>query len=85
VTAARQAPPSITLGDRLRRARLDAGLDKVRLAELTGISRNSVANYESGRSRPRLPQVIAWSQATGAPLDWLLDVKSSRGRVTSAA
>jgi transcriptional regulator with XRE-family HTH domain len=63
--------PEWTLTDRLRKAREHRGLDQAQLAELIGVHRRSVVNYELGRTQPRRPQLIAWALATGVALDWL--------------
>jgi transcriptional regulator with XRE-family HTH domain len=65
------AAPEFTLTDRLRKAREHGGLDQAELAGLMGMSERSIRNYESGRSTPRRPQLIAWAFATGVALDWL--------------
>lgn len=63
--------PEWTLGDRLRRAREYAGLSRAELAELAGISRRSVLNYETGMTTPRALQLRAIAAATGVDVDWL--------------
>lgn len=64
--------PSWTIGDRLRKAREDAGFDQRELAEKIGVSRNSVSNYEVGVvPNPRPIVLNAWSMATGVPVSWL--------------
>lgn len=63
--------PRFHAGDRLRKAREVRGLGTAELAELLGVSRNTVGNYESGRVTPRRPVLIAWAMATGVPIAWL--------------
>ncbi len=63
--------PQWTLGDRLRKAREQRGLGVQDLANELGISRNSVGNYESGRTRPPRPTLIVWSMRCGVPIEWL--------------
>lgn len=64
--------PEWTLGDRLRKARLDAGYRDVQaFADLIGVSRNSVPNWESDRHRPREIALRAWALATGVDRDWI--------------
>ena len=63
--------PVWTLGDRLRKARLEAGLEQAQLAAELGIARNSVATYENGRTKPRRPVLLAWAMRTGVSLEWL--------------
>lgn len=65
--------PTWTLGDKLRKARTSAGLEQVDLANELGIARNSVANYENGRTTPRRAVLLAWALCTGVSLDWLTE------------
>src|SRR5258707_4757123 len=69
--APQEAIPRWTTGDRLRKARLEAGLDQDALARVSGIARSSVINYESNRPIPAWPILLAWSKVTGIPLEWL--------------
>ena len=65
------AIPTWTLGDRLRKARLHAGLDQAQLAAITGMSRNTVGNYEADKSTPSKLYLRAWATATGVSIEWL--------------
>jgi transcriptional regulator with XRE-family HTH domain len=64
--------PEWTLGDRLRKARVHAGLDQAVLATDIGISRNTVRNYEAEHVKPRRPVLLAWAMRTGVSLAWLM-------------
>lgn len=60
------------IGDRLRVARELAGLSQDELAQLTGISRQTISNYELGLSkRPKPPYIAAWALATNFDRGWL--------------
>jgi transcriptional regulator with XRE-family HTH domain len=63
--------PAWTRADRLRKAREHAGMQQQELADRIGISRNSVGNYEAGRTAPRRIVLNAWALATGVPMSWL--------------
>lgn len=63
--------PVWTLGDRLRKAREDAGLSQAELAALLEVSRNTIGNAELGERVPLPITMRAWSLATGVPLEWL--------------
>jgi transcriptional regulator with XRE-family HTH domain len=65
--------PQWTEGDRLRKSREAAGLSQQQLADLIGISRRSIVNYEGGKHDPSRPVVLSWALATGVPLVWLSD------------
>lgn len=72
--------PAWTQGDRLRKAREEAGLSQGALAELIGVSRATVSNAEVGvgKKGPLKVTVRAWALATGVPAEWL-----ETGRVSS--
>lgn len=64
--------PEWTVADRLRKAREATGMDAREFAEHVGISRNTVSNYENGKTtRINRPMLAAWSMATGVPIQWL--------------
>jgi transcriptional regulator with XRE-family HTH domain len=47
-------------------------MGQVELAQITGLSRQTVSNYERGIVTPRRSGVTLWALATGVPLGWLL-------------
>jgi transcriptional regulator with XRE-family HTH domain len=57
---------------RLRVAREEALLSQGELASLTDISRQSISKYETGKTTPKRPQIIAIAMATGFSADWLV-------------
>ncbi|MFL0579162.1 helix-turn-helix domain-containing protein [Dietzia sp. 179-F 9C3 NHS] len=63
--------PAIDLPVRLLVARQTAGLTQTELAKLIGSARQTVQNYEAGKS-PRRATVMAWAMATGVNATWLL-------------
>lgn len=68
--------PEWTLGDRLRKAREHAGLSREELADILGVKKNSLWNWEADASRPRdlVDLLHKWSKATGVPAQWLLGI-----------
>lgn len=72
--------PQWTQQDRLRKAREDAGLDQGELGALVGIGRTTIGNYERGVTVAKRPVLLAWSMATGVPLEWLRDGDNERPR-----
>lgn len=60
-----------TIGDRLRKARENTGLDGRSFADEIGISGTALYSAESGKSRPREITLRAWALRTGVPLVWL--------------
>lgn len=63
--------PEWTLADRMRKARIDAGLTAQQIADAIGISRKSVTNYETGATHPLRPILAAWAEVTGTYIEWL--------------
>jgi len=64
--------PAFTAGDRLRKARELAGLDQEAFAEMLGVSRGTVSNYERSATEHRKPIVLrAWAAATNVSQEWL--------------
>ncbi|WP_179516238.1 helix-turn-helix domain-containing protein [Microbacterium sp. JAI119] len=60
-----------TLGELLAKARKDAGLDQTQLAAAVGVARNSLSNYETGRSMPQFDVTARIAAACGVSLEWL--------------
>jgi transcriptional regulator with XRE-family HTH domain len=65
--------PEVPVWARLHLARFMAGMEIRELAAKTGISRNTIHNYESGDwDRKRNPAYIRlWELATGVSYQWL--------------
>ncbi|MGP5928885.1 helix-turn-helix transcriptional regulator [Corynebacterium glyciniphilum] len=63
--------PPLNMGTRCMMARNYSDLEIQELADLTGLSRNTIRNYEKGRTIPRRPALILISFATGVDLEWL--------------
>lgn len=61
------------------RARRNAlGMNQSRLAEVTGVSRNAVAGWETGHSRPDLSTVPPLCEALGITIDAFFGLESPR-------
>lgn len=71
MTTTSESAPRSTLGDLLRRARLDAGLEQAELAEKVGVSRAAIGAWERDRSAPDFPWVKRIVAVTGAT--WLFE------------
>jgi len=65
--------PAWTIADRLRKAREVSGLGQARLALVTGISRQTISNYERGATSPSKGNVKLIGLATGVDRYWLWD------------
>lgn len=58
--------------ERLKKAREDAGLTQLQLAQLTGVSSRMIQKYESGGSKPRLEAAEKMAEALNIPITQLL-------------
>lgn len=72
--------PTWTTGDRLRKAREWANIESQDMAELLGVSRNTISNYEHDRTNPPLAALKAWAAQTGVDILWLIDEDDVRSR-----
>jgi len=60
------------ISEKLKQARLATGLSQEDIAEKVGVSRQTVSNWETGKSYPDIASVIALSDAYSVPLDSLM-------------
>ena len=58
----------MTIGKRIRKARLDAGLTQFKLATSSGYSLTSIQDWEAGRENPSRRAIKALEEALGATL-----------------
>lgn len=59
----------ISYHDRLRRARIDAGLSQLELALEAGISTSTISAVEQGTRDLTAPKLFAWAQVCKVSLD----------------
>jgi len=64
--------PVWTIADRMGKARREAGLSTAEMADLLGVSRQTVGNWEAGRVKPSKATLLAWSTYTDVALGWIL-------------
>lgn len=58
--------------ERLKEARLAAGLTRPELAEKSGVSKNTIFQVEHAMHIPNLYTIVALTDALGVSLDWLV-------------
>ena len=63
--------PTIDTRHRLRLAREAAKLTTQQVADLLGVKRQTISNYENGHTTPAKATVMAWSTITTVPVWWL--------------
>ena len=59
--------------ERLKRARLEAGLSQRKLAQLVKGTEASIIRYESGQARPRPARLKAIAEITNKPVSYFLE------------
>jgi transcriptional regulator with XRE-family HTH domain len=62
----------MNIGDKLKRSRAEAGLTQEAVSEKVFVSRQTISNWENGKSYPDIVSVIALSDVYGVTLDSLL-------------
>ncbi len=65
--------PAWTLLDRLKYARLLAGMEQAEIAARLGVARTTVSAWETGRTEPSATNFVRWAHVTGQPLEWLAE------------
>ena len=63
----------MTFGEKLRKARQEAGLSQELLSEKLHVSRSAVAKWETDKGMPDIENLKAASKLLGVSLDHLLD------------
>ncbi len=71
--------PSVELGALLRRQREAMGMSIVQLARRIGVSRNTVTNYETGKTEPTASDLVRLATALGCAVQELLQADPDTG------
>lgn len=73
------------IGERIKHARLDAGLQQFEVAKRCGVSRAAVSNWERGQGI-RSQKLIEYARVVGVPAEWLITgVRTAASERTSTA
>ena len=62
-----------SLGKRIELARVNADMRQQDLAEIVGVSRGAITQWETGRTEPSASKMFAIARATNQPLDWFAE------------
>ena len=62
----------MSIGEKIKKCRKEAGLSQEQLADRLGVTRQSVSKWESGSAVPELVKLIALSDMFGVSVDYLL-------------
>lgn len=65
----------LSLGNKIRKSRDLAGFTQERLAEAIGVTRSSIAQYESGEKEPTIHHLADMAIALGVSADYLLGIE----------
>jgi transcriptional regulator with XRE-family HTH domain len=65
--------PTWTLGDRIRKARRDAGLTAEQMAATVGVSAKTLTRWENDETAPRVDDLVRISAACQVPTFWLVE------------
>ena len=68
----------MSLGERIKEQRKKSGLSQERVAELVGVSRQSVTKWESGQSAPSTENLFKLAEIFGTTVDMLLDIPDEK-------
>lgn len=71
VTMSDTTIPTWTLGDRLAKARDDAGISQLEMSRRLNVARNTVSNWENDHVAVTKATMIAYASITRAPLWWI--------------
>lgn len=66
----------MTLGERIKAFRKNAGMSQEKVAELVGVSRQAVTKWESGKSAPSTDNLFKLAEIFGTTVNLLLDSES---------
>ena len=66
----------MTLGERIKAFRKNAGMSQEKVAELVGVSRQAVTKWEYGKSAPSTDNLFKLAEIFGTTVDLLLDPES---------
>lgn len=65
--------PSMNIGERLQKLRVDADLDQVQAAKIAGTTKQAVSQIENGRTKvPGGIYLYRWAKFYGVDLEWLI-------------
>jgi transcriptional regulator with XRE-family HTH domain len=63
----------MTFGEKLKKARKEAGLSQEQLAEKLSVSRSAVAKWENDKGMPDIQNLKALASLLNTSIDYLLD------------
>lgn len=64
-----------TFSARLKKAREETGYTQRDIAQIIGISKSTIASYETGRTEPKIETLGKLADFYGVSTDWLIGTK----------
>lgn len=61
------------IGERIKESRKNAGMTQTQLAEKSGVAAISIHQYEAGKRRPQLEQLLRLAAALNVDVNWLMN------------
>lgn len=74
----------MTLGERIKACRQQAGMSQEKVAELVGISRQAVTKWETNQSAPSTDNLFKLAEIFGTTVDLLLPEKTATEEIPVA-
>lgn len=65
----------MTMAERIKAARINAGVSQAGLAKNAGIQQSMISRYESGETEPTITSLLKLAEALGVKVDDLLGGK----------
>ena len=75
----------MTLGERIKTCRQQAGMSQEKIAELVGISRQAVTKWETNQSAPSTENLFKLAEIFGTTVDLLLPEKTADDKAPTEA
>ena len=67
----------MSIGENIKKARIDAGLSQKQLGERLGITAQSVAQWETGRREPKYQSIVKIADALNVPVSLLYGISEN--------
>lgn len=74
----------MTIGERIKKARLDKGYTQEQLAQMIGVAKSTLTGYEKGNREPDAMKINALAKALDVTGDYILDTGFSPGLTPEA-
>jgi transcriptional regulator with XRE-family HTH domain len=75
--------PAWTMADRMRKARLDRGIERTEMSDLMGVTLDTLSRWENhaGANPPPHARLVQWAELCEVPITWLLTGEGSTSTI----